>query len=142
MKTFKELNEELKPLNESSYQIFYDKSSATWGDQDMISYGLKQGYKLFGVIGTKGAGVRWFTLFNLNDYDKKDVSGVKLKSGEQIFRYASPGTTIGKMLPYIKVNLDRGLVYFLTQDSFDGVIDEPEFETRGQKATFARVLIK
>ena len=63
-----------------------------------------------------------------------------MKAGEEIFRYTSRGTVAGSIMPLIKVNMKRGLAYYLTQESSSGEIDEPVFETKSQKLKFIRLL--
>jgi hypothetical protein len=69
-------------------------------------------------------------LFRLGEYDQNLIKDLKLKSGEKIFRYFNRLSAIGGMTPLIKMNLDKGLIYFL-QDSDN---DEIVFETRGTNA--------
>ena len=69
-------------------------------------------------------------LFKLDDYDQNLIKDLKLKSGEKVFRYFNRLSAIGGMTPLIKMNLDKGLIYFL-QDSDN---DEIVFETRGTNA--------
>jgi len=94
--------------------------------------------KPVGVIGGKGT-VNYRVLFDLDAFDKSELKGVKLKAGERIFRYATRVTMAGGMIPLIKVNLDKGLMYFLTQDSAENG-ETYEFETRGEKLTFSRMI--
>lgn len=57
-----------------------------------------------------------------------------------MFRYATRSTVAGDIFPLVKVNLDKGMVYYLTQESSSGEIDEVKFETRGAKLKFARMI--
>jgi hypothetical protein len=75
-------------------------------------------------------------LYNLDDYDQSLVKNIKLKQGERIFRYLNYRTAIGGMTPLIKINLDKGLLYF-TQDSED---DTVKFDTKGVKALWVSLI--
>ncbi len=81
------------------------------------------------VTGSRGGtGV----LYELDDFDKQWVAGVYLKPDERIYRYVTD--VMVNMMPLIKVNIERGLIYFLTEEAHK--IDKPIFETRGIKAKF------
>jgi len=109
-----------------------------FGEDQALSYGRKEGYKEVGVIGTSARTA--MVIFALRAFDKKYVRGVRLGAGEEIFRYTSRGTTAGGIMPLIKVNMKRGLAYYLTQESSAGEIEEPVFETKAQKLKFIRLL--
>ena len=81
-----------------------------------------------------------YVMYKLNDKDKKFVArftGIKLKPSENIFRYETETTKIGGMQPLVKINVDKGLVYFLTPDANKN--DEVAFETKGNKAKFINI---
>lgn len=122
------------------YGIVYDKDYSTWAERDALNYGLKKGYKPVATCGTKNMGANYMVLFELNSFDKKETSKVRLKSGQKIYRYASPATVLGSVFPYVVANLERGLIYHLTQESSSGDTDEIKFETRGEKMIFTRVI--
>jgi len=73
-------------------------------------------------------------LYKLNDFDKELVKGIRLKSGEKIFRYFTRSSAIGGMKPLIKINVEKELLYFL-KDS-----DNIEFETRGIQAIWIALI--
>lgn len=123
-----------------AYERYYDKDWSSWAEAESISYGLKQGYNPVAVVGSKQAGVNYFILFELNSYDKKLVKNVRVKANETIFRYSSYATVTGNMFPLVKVNLTRGLMYYLIDDVVNGDQAEPQFETRGVKLNFSRVI--
>ena len=75
-------------------------------------------------------------LYNLNDFDKNLVKDIKLKQGEKIFRYLNRTTAIGGMRPFIKINVDKALIYFLVNLQDDGI----EFETRGIQANYIALI--
>jgi len=66
-------------------------------------------------------------LYNLDDYDKNLIDKLKLKQGEKVFRYVNRTTAIGGMMPFIKINLEKALLYFPVINSEDEIV----FETRG-----------
>lgn len=81
-------------------------------------------------------------LLLLEPWCKDWCKDVKLRDGEHIFRYTTDTTEVGGMQPLIKVNIDKGLAYFLTERSSEGLIDSPEFEKRGVKVTWMRLRAK
>lgn len=66
-------------------------------------------------------------LYELDDYDKNLVKNIKLKEGERVFRYLNRLTAIGGSVPFIKINIDKQLLYWTVENDND----EIEFETRG-----------
>ena len=128
---------DVNALMEKAVEIQYtDKPD--FGEDSALGYGRKEGYKEVGVIGTSARTA--MVIFKLNAFDKKYTKSVRLKAGEEIFRYTSRGTVAGSIMPLIKVNMKRGLAYYLTQESSSGEIDEPVFETKSQKLKFIRLL--
>ena len=128
---------DVNALMEKAIEIQYtDKPD--FGEDSALGYGRKEGYKEVGVIGTSARTA--MVIFKLNAFDKKYTKSVRLKAGEEIFRYTSRGTVAGSIMPLIKVNMKRGLAYYLTQESSSGEIDEPVFETKSQKLKFIRLL--
>lgn len=89
------------------------------------------GNTLVGRFGLK-AHASWFMLLGLSEFDREFVSGVRVKDGEVIYRYVTATTAACGMCILIKINFERRLVYFLTQDALDqGYV---EFESRAEKA--------
>jgi len=68
-------------------------------------------------------------LYDLDTYDEYLVGGRKLKEGEKIYRYFTRMSAISGSTPFIKINIDKGLLYFLKPD--DEGLDLIEFETKG-----------
>lgn len=135
MKTFKEFLEE----NRSKDTVYYVDDNPQW-DNTLVSYGHKRGYEPVYAV---GVGAKELILFELNDYDKKYFSNVKLKSGENLYVYASYTTMSGAMLPLVKFNYNRGMIYHLTDESVNGDDDKDvKFETRGEKMRYVRSLSK
>jgi hypothetical protein len=120
------------------YEVVTVKHLDDAGEDKALSYGRKKGYKEAGVIGDSP--IKAMVLFHLKSSDKKDLKGANVKAGEQVFRYATRSTVAGDIFPLIKVNLNKGIVYYLTQESSSGEIDEVKFETRGAKLKFARMM--
>lgn len=68
-------------------------------------------------------------LYDLDTYDEYLVGGRKLKEGEKIYRYFTRMSAISGSTPFIKINIDKGLLYYLKPD--DEGLDLIEFETKG-----------
>lgn len=68
-------------------------------------------------------------LYGLDTYDEYLVGGRQLKEGEKIYRYFTRMSAISGSTPFIKINIDKGLLYFLKPD--DEGLDLIEFETKG-----------
>ena len=75
-------------------------------------------------------------LYKLDDFDKNLIKNVSLKSDEKVFRYVNRATAIGGMMPFIKINLEKSLLYFLIHNENDDII----FETRGVNAMFINII--
>jgi hypothetical protein len=66
-------------------------------------------------------------LYKLDAYDQNLIKNLRLKQGEKVFRYINRTTAIGGMMPFIKINIEKALLYFpLTNEN-----DEILFETKG-----------
>lgn len=63
-----------------------------------------------------------------------DVSFKSLKANEHLFRYTTKTTEVGDMAPLIKINIEKGLIYFLTDDAKEN--DKVQFETKGIKVQY------
>jgi hypothetical protein len=77
-------------------------------------------------------------LYPLSDFDKKYYSHLKLKDGEVLLRYKTERmiSSSGKYL--IKINIDKGLVYFL-DDSNEDDDKNPTFDSRGTKLEYLAI---
>lgn len=114
--------------------LYFDMGSS---DHEVVSKAeATTGGKLSGRFGLNGV-ANWFHLLDLSDFDKSFVSNVPLKRGEIIQRYVTITSAIGGSFPLVKINFDRRLVYFLTQEAFDG--GGIAFESRGEKALWMRL---
>jgi hypothetical protein len=70
-------------------------------------------------------------LVELEDYDKHEYKDLPLKEGQRLIRYKTENM-LGRMVPLIKINIEKGLIYFLKESEIEN--DSPVFETRGIKA--------
>jgi predicted ABC-type ATPase len=77
-------------------------------------------------------------LYELDDYDDYVVRKQNLKEGERIYRYFTRRSAIGGMIPLIKINIDKGLLYFLKPD--DEGLDLIEFETKGIPVRYLNII--
>ena len=75
-------------------------------------------------------------LYTLDDYDQGLVKNIKLKKGEYIFRYFNDRTALGYMTFMIKINLEKGLLYF-SKETED---DTAAFDTKGVKALWINII--
>ena len=75
-------------------------------------------------------------LYKLDDYDRKVVSSIRLKETEKIFRYFNRTTAIGGMTPFIKINLENGMLYFGIYSDNNDI----QFETKGVKALWVSLI--
>jgi len=72
-------------------------------------------------------------LLSLDSFDiEYVVKDLILKENEIIFRYSNDKTEISKITPLVKVNVSKGLIYFLS-DNNDGY---PIFDTKGVRLSF------
>jgi len=131
MKTIKELMTE-------AYQQFLDKSPSNWGEEKVVAYGTKKGYKVIGVCGH--GKVDGIVLFGLDAGDKKYVGKeAKVKTGQTVFRYATRNSMAGDIFPLVKIDVKRGLLYNLSQKSNDGEVDYAEFDSKSSKLRYLRL---
>lgn len=80
-----------------------------------------------------------YTIHSLDDYDKCWTNIYKLKAGEQFFRLRSRVSDISSKWGFIaKVNIERGLVYFLSEYGKEN--DCLDFETKGIKLKYLNLL--
>jgi DNA-binding transcriptional MerR regulator len=84
-------------------------------------------------------------LYPLDDFDKEYYSHIPLKSGEKLYRYATEKmSSLDKyaIKPFnnvrylIKFNLDKGLIYFMSEDNDPNDDKNIRFDTRGTKADY------
>lgn len=77
-------------------------------------------------------------LYELDDYDGYVVGAQKLKEGEKIYRYFTRRSAVSGIKPLIKINIDKGLLYFLKPDDED--LDLIEFETKGIPVRYLNII--
>ena len=121
-----------------AYQQFLDKSPSNWGEEKVVAYGTKKGYKVIGVCGH--GKVDGIVLFGLDAGDKKYVGKeAKVKTGQTVFRYATRNSMAGDIFPLVKIDVKRGLLYNLSQKSNDGEVDYAEFDSKSSKLRYLRL---
>jgi predicted ABC-type ATPase len=77
-------------------------------------------------------------LYELDEYDDYLVRRQNLKEGEIIYRYFTRRSAFTGQVPLIKINIDKGLLYFLKDD--DEGLDLIEFETKGIPVRYLNII--
>ena len=84
-------------------------------DKNKTYYG-QENVNFAGVFGTKRH--MGSVLLELNSFDIDHViKGVTLKENEIILRYTNVKTKISKITPLVKININKGLIYFLSDNN-------------------------
>ena len=112
-------------ISEASKVFWDDKKDAKWWHHAPST-------SVVGVFNPK----TWSTVDGYL-YQTNDANDIKLKPGEEIFRYQSRNTLFGSK-PLIKVDKRRGLVYFLKPNS--ELDDKIEFESKGIPVKYMRFI--
>ncbi|NDD59057.1 MAG: hypothetical protein EBZ47_07415 [Chlamydiae bacterium] len=121
-----------------------DKEHRLGRPSGSIEYGILEKVKYYAESGNFVGNFGWKTpsnklgdgyLYTLDDLDKDLVKSIKLKEGEKIFRYFNRTTAIGGMTPLIKINLDKGLLYFPKEEG-----DKVFFDAKGVKALWINII--
>lgn len=137
LKVGKVVKESVESLDEA-YQQFLDKSPSNWGEEKVVAYGTKKGYKVIGVCGH--GRIDGIVLFGLDASDKSYVGKeAKVKTGQTVFRYATRNSMAGDIFPLVKIDVKKGLLYNLSQKSSEGEIEHAEFETKSVKLRYLRL---
>ena len=137
LKVGKVIKESVESLDEA-YQQFLDKSPSNWGEEKVVAYGTKKGYKVIGVCGH--GRIDGIVLFGLDASDKSYVGKeAKVKTGQTVFRYATSNSMAGDIFPLVKIDVKKGLLYNLSQKSSEGEIEHAEFETKSVKLRYLRL---
>ena len=68
-------------------------------------------------------------LIKVTDSEMEYFKDIPLKPGEKLFRYSNATTKAGKIMPLVKINTEKKLVYFLKDNDYHKIC----FETRGIK---------
>ena len=77
-------------------------------------------------------------LYELDEHDDYLVRRQNLKEGERIYRYFTRRSAFTGQVPLIKINIDKGLLYFLKDD--DEGLDLIEFETKGIPVRYLNII--
>ena len=118
-----------------AHNIYADESMHQWAvNHQIVAHAERTGNKLVGVAGTKSNPTMNMHLFELTSFDRQFVRGANIKKNEMVFRYGTRTTLAGGILPFVKVNILRALVYFNASDEEESV----RFESRGEKLSHAR----
>ena len=112
-------------ISEASKVFWDDKKDAKWWHHAPST-------SVVGVFNPK----TWSTVDGYL-YQTNDANDIKLKPGEEIFRYQSRNTLFGSK-PLIKVDKRRGLVYFLKPNT--ELDDKIEFESKGIPVKYMRFI--
>ena len=88
------------------------------------------------VVNENGKRRMWYgTLYELDSIDKQYWSNIRLKPEEKLFRYSTYNTEIVGMRPVVKINIERGIIYFL-KDLHSDDDKNLQFETKGIKLKY------
>ena len=77
-------------------------------------------------------------LYELDEHDDYLVRRQNLKEGERIYRYFTRRSAFTGQVPLIKINIDKGLLYFFKEDE-EG-LDLIEFETKGIPVRYLNII--
>ena len=69
----------------------------------------------------------WADVFTANEY------------GPDVYRYETPNMRVGKERRIIKINMTRGMTYFVTEESLERDDPNPTFERKGNKIKWFNV---
>jgi len=84
-------------------------------------------------------------LYPIDSFDKKYYSHLKLKSGEQLYRFSTERFSNSdryQIKPFsenkflIKLNLDKGMIYFMSDDNDEHDDRNVKFDSKGTKAEY------
>ena len=81
-------------------------------------------------------------LYDLDDYDRRVYAHIPLKKGEKLYRFRTDRTYRAepRSAILVKINVDKDLLYFMTEESADR--DDPVFQTKGKKLKFLNLIQK
>ena len=118
------------------------RNNPTYWDRSTEDLGRPMGakgeaYDIVGNLGYRyGLGNRkyknvYLYLYDLDDYDRAAYAHIPLKKGEKLYRFRTDRTYRAepRSAILVKINVDRDLLYFMTEESADR--DDPVFQTRG-----------
>lgn len=153
MKNFSDYINENKRYRDTARSMGFDDAQENYAKNNVsFDFDIRSGYnvsarvknilgKIVGVVDWKARFARADVAYlaEIDAFDKRELAGVNVKPGEYVFRYATEDTAIAQMAPYIKINIKRGLMYFLTEESSSGEVDYAKFESRGVKVAFLKL---
>lgn len=93
-----------------------------------------------GNFSTKESHFADYYLYELDNYDKQLYKYIKLGPSEKLYRFETEKGRIAGLVPLVKINIDKGLIYFDEADYDKG--EEPKFATRGIKAEWINLIQK
>jgi hypothetical protein len=109
-----------RPSGSFEKEIYAKVKDRIDSDSFVGSFGWK-------ILSNKKSNIADGFLYKLDDYDQNLIKNLNLKQGEKVFRYVNRTTAIGGMMPFIKINIEKALLYFPVSNDNDDII----FETRG-----------
>lgn len=109
-----------RPSGSFEKEIYSKVKDRIDADDFVGSFGWK-------IVSGKKSNIADGFLYKLDDYDQNLIKNLNLKQGEKVFRYVNRTTAIGGMMPFIKINIEKALLYFPVSNDNDDII----FETRG-----------
>jgi hypothetical protein len=111
----------------------YPKAEGDWRG---LTGAKRHGENFAGNFGWYKGGYKEFELIHLEEWERDWLrkEGVVLKEDELAFRYETDMTRAGAIRPLVKVNVKRGLIYFLTLSEGVG------FDKRGSKVNFLNLV--
>ena len=106
-----------------------DRYNKEWGRK-----GNRGDMRCIGSFDIKGWADSGF-LYMLGDFDKAYYAHIPLKDNEMLFRYESYATKVASIMPIVKINIEKGLIYFI-KDLYADDDKNLVFETVGVKARY------
>ena len=78
-----------------------------------------------------------YTIFTPDSFDQDLCKNIKLKEGEKIFRCSTERSRRMQISYFVKININKGLIYF----NLAGVFTENViFDSKGTKVTFLNIV--
>jgi len=105
--------------------------------QKSENYAEANEINFFGIFGTKYH--RESILLSLDSFDMGFYKNtiINLQENEHLFRYMNDRCKTGKVTPLVKINIEKGLIYFLSDTNEHSINDDcPIFNRRSEQLTF------
>jgi hypothetical protein len=118
-----------RPSGSIEKEIYAKVKDRIDADDFVGSFGWK-------IVSNKQANIADGFLYKLDDYDQNLIKNLNLKQGEKVFRYVNRTTAIGGMMPFIKINIEKALLYFPVSNDNDDII----FETKSVKPMWINLI--